>query len=125
MLPSWWTGGRLAVFGDLVGLTSGFETSQLELTVGGSAPKLNLPGKRPPPTVVLKRGMTTRDGALGLARRCDPERLSGVERRNDCDVRLRRFGGRQLVLVNAWPSKVEIETETLAGGGARTSPSRR
>ena len=47
-------GRELAVFGDLVGLTSGFETSQLELTVGGSAPKLNLPGKRPPPTVVLK-----------------------------------------------------------------------
>ena len=37
-------GEGLAVFGDLVGLTSGFETSQLELTVGGSAPKLNLPG---------------------------------------------------------------------------------
>ena len=50
-------GQEVAVFSELGGIASCYEPVQLELTSGPTA-QLKLPGKRTPPTVVLKRGMT-------------------------------------------------------------------
>ena len=113
-------GRELAIFGDLVGLSSGFETSQLELTVGGSAPKLNLPGKRTPPTVVLKRGMTSE---MELWDWHDDAIENGSRAWKDATIVMFDYDGSPVAswsLTNAWPSKVEIET--LARGGGQNIP---
>jgi phage tail-like protein len=113
-------GRDVAAFSELVGLASGFETSQLELSVGGSTPKLNLPGKRTPPTVTLKRGMT-RDIELWDWHDDAIHDVSGA--RKSASLVMYDYEGRPLAkwtMVNAWPSKIEIES--LAAGGGQNFP---
>jgi phage tail-like protein len=111
-------GSEVAAFGDLVALTSGFETSQLELSVGGSTPKLSLPGKRTPPTVVLKRGMTRN---IELWDWHDDALKNGSRAWKNSVLVMYDFEGKPVAswtMVNAWPSKIEVDT--LSSGGQAT-----
>ena len=52
-------GRSVAFFSDLVAMTSGADPSILVTTSGEKVVKTLLPAKRPPDTVVLRRGLTT------------------------------------------------------------------
>ena len=109
-------GSEVAVFGDLVGLMSGFETSQLELNLGGSAPRLDLPGKLTPPTVTLKRGMTS---SLDLWDWHADAIQDGSRAWRDAELVMFDYDGTPVArwrMDNAWPSKLEIGT-LAAGAG--------
>jgi phage tail-like protein len=108
-------GQQLAVFGQLVGLTSGFETSQLEVNLGGSAPKLELPVKQNPPAVTLTRGLTA---SLELSDWHDDAIQNGSRAWKDADIIMFDQTAQPLArwhLGNAWPSKYAVDT--LAAGG--------
>jgi phage tail-like protein len=108
-------GQQVALFAKLVGLTSGFETSQLEVSLGGSAPKLELPKKQTPPAVTLTRGLTS---SLVLSDWHDDAIQNGSRAWRDADIIMYDTVGQPLArwhLVNAWPSKYAVET--LAAGG--------
>ena len=112
-------GTEVAVFGDLVALTSGFETSQLELSVGGSAPKLGLPTKRMPPSVTLRRGLTANQELWDWH---DDALLDVARARKNSSLVMYDAEGKPVAkwnLVNAWPSKLDVGD--FSAGGAETT----
>jgi phage tail-like protein len=98
-------GSEVATFSEFPGLVSGLERSQLELTAGRA---LKLPGKRTPPTVTLKRGMSVNTDMWTWHEAALAGDLSA---RKDADLVMYATDGKPVAryhLENAWPSKVEI-----------------
>ena len=104
-------GHSIAVFSELDGIASGFDPADLELVTRGREPVLKLPGKRNPPTVTLKRGMTRNIelaawhelvllGDMAAARK--NVSLTAYNATGDPVARYH--------LTNAWPAKLEIGT---------------
>jgi phage tail-like protein len=103
-------GVEIAQFSELVELTSGLDPSTLTLERNDKRKLFlkKLPGKRTPPTVTLKRGMT-RDLSL-FAWHSDAVQ-SGVGARRDAALVMFDAHGSPVAryhLENAWPAKVEI-----------------
>jgi len=101
-------GRSLGSFSEL-GLISGFEREELELVGRGDETELKLPGKRTPPTVTLKRGMTRN---IELAAWHELVILGDVAaaRRNVTLTMFNAIGEPVATwnLIDAWPSKIEI-----------------
>jgi phage tail-like protein len=103
-------GVEIAQFSELVELKSGLDPSALSL---GLDPKRKLvlkklPGKRPPPTVTLKRGMT---GDLGIAAWHSDAAGGRAEARRNAELAFYGAQGETVAryyLESAWPSLVEI-----------------
>jgi phage tail-like protein len=97
-------GVPVASFFQLVSLSWGIDPQDLELAAGGVV----LPGRRIPPTVVLKRGMTR---GLELQDWLEAA-LGGVEgARKSCSLTMYNIKGDPVAryhLENAWPAKIEI-----------------
>ena len=109
-------GQQLGLFAQLVGLTSGFETSQLEVNLGGSTPKLELPVKQTPPAATLTKGLTTN---LELSDWHADAIQNGSRAWKDADIIMFDQTAQPVAkwhLVNAWPSKYEVDTLSAAGG---------
>lgn len=103
-------GHSLAVFSELEGIISGIDPAELELaTRGRKKTELKLPGKRTPPTVTLKRGMTR---SLELAAWHESV-LAGdmAAARKDVTLTMYSTTGDPVAryhLTDAWPAKLEI-----------------
>ncbi len=111
-------GHSLAVFQELVGISSDAGGPDLALVTKGDNTVLRIPGKRTPPTITLRRAMTRNIEMaawhelviLGdVAAATKSVSVTAYNRRGDPVARYH--------LTNAWPSKVEITTESSAGGG--------
>jgi phage tail-like protein len=128
-------GVEIAQFSDLLELSSGADPSELPsgpAKKGGSAKKL--PGKRVPPTVTLKRGMSSDLGLFAW----HGDALSRRAARKDAVLTLYDVQGRPVAryhLKSAWPAKIVVggekagasqllfETVTLTGDAIeRVSP---
>jgi phage tail-like protein len=112
-------GVEIAQFSELVELKSGLDPSALSL---GLDPKRKLvlkklPGKRTPPTVTLKRGMT---GDLGIAAWHSDAAGGRAEARRNTELAFYSAQGETVAryyLESAWPSLVEISG--VKSGGAQ------
>lgn len=108
-------GHSLASFSELGGLVSGFEREDLEVVTREGDTEVVLPGKRKPPTVTLKRGMTRN---IEMAAWHELVLLGDVAatRKNVTLTMLDAKGDpvARWHLTNAWPSKIEID-ELKAG----------
>ena len=107
-------GHSLASFSELGGLVSGFEREDLELVTREGDTQV-VPGKRNPPTVTLKRGMTR---SLEMAAWHELVLLGDVAAAQK-NVTLTMLDAKgdpvaRWHLTNAWPSKIEID-ELKAG----------
>jgi phage tail-like protein len=113
-------GHSLAVFQELVGITSQVDGSgsELALVTKGDDTVLKLPGKRTPPTITLRRAMTRNIEMaawhelviLGdVAAATKSVSITAYNKRGDPIARYH--------LTDAWPSRVEITAEDSAGGG--------
>jgi phage tail-like protein len=103
-------GHSLASFSELA-LVSGFDRDELELVTRGDQTELKLPGKRTPPTVTLKRGMTR---GIELAAWHELVLLGDVAaaRKNVTLTMFNQVGDpvARWHLTDAWPSKYEIDS---------------
>ena len=102
-------GVEIASFLELVELTSGLDPSGLTLAPGrgGKRSVRKLPGKRVPPTVTLKRGLTS---SLDLWA-WHKQALEGAAARRNAVLVMFDVQGEPVArfhLESAWPSKVEI-----------------
>ena len=103
-------GHSLALFSEVEGIVSGIDPAELELaTRGRKKTELKLPGKRTPPTVTLKRGMTR---SLELAAWHELV-LAGdmAAARKDVTLTMYSTTGDPVArynLTDAWPAKLEI-----------------
>ena len=102
-------GHSIAIFSELVGISSEVETKGLLVSKRKGSVLKKLPGKRTPPTVTLRRGMTRNIelaawhelvilGDVGAARK--NVSLTMYNTKGDPVARYH--------LTNAWPSKLEI-----------------
>jgi len=103
-------GHSLAVFSELVGISSAVETDALRLVSKRKGTVLKkLPGKRTPPTVTLKRGMTRN---IELAAWHELVILGDVAAaRKNVSLTMYNTKGDPVAryhLTNAWPAKLEI-----------------
>jgi phage tail-like protein len=107
-------GGReVAVFSDLVGLTAGYDAEELE--VDQKETILDLPRTHTPPTVVLRRGMTSNRDLWDWH---NDALQNGSRAWRDAELVMFDYDGTPVArwrMVNAWPSKLEINT--LSAGG--------
>jgi phage tail-like protein len=97
-------GVEIAVFSELAGISSGYETSALEL----SARRLAVPGKRMPPTVTLKRGLSN---GMEVQAWHDQALSDPVAARKSATLVMYDVEGKPVAryhLENAWPSKLEV-----------------
>jgi phage tail-like protein len=102
-------GHSLAVFSELVGISSEVDIEDVRLDSKRKHKVLKkLPGKRTPPTVTLKRGMTRN---IELAAWHELVILGDVAARKNVTLTMYDTTGDPVVryhLTNAWPSKLEI-----------------
>jgi phage tail-like protein len=103
-------GHSLAQFSELAGISSGFDTQELELLTRGSEVQLRVPGKRKPTAVTLRRGMNNSfelQAWHDLALAGDPaaRRTASLTMYDTTGDPVARYH-----LENAWPSKLEIDT---------------
>ena len=102
-------GVEIASFSEIVELTSGLDPSALTLALDPKRKPVlkKLPGKRTPPTVTLKRGLTN-----GLeVSAWHEDALTRVAARRDAVMVAFDVTGQpvaRFTLAGAWPSKVEI-----------------
>ena len=101
-------GHSLAVFSELVGISSEVDIEDVRLDTNRKRKLKKLPGKRTPPTVTLKRGMTRN---IELAAWHELVILGDVAARKNVTLTMYDVTGDPVVryhLTNAWPSKLEI-----------------
>ena len=101
-------GHSLAVFSELVGISSAVDIENVRLDTNRKHKLKKLPGKRTPPTVTLKRGMTRN---IELAAWHELVILGDVAARKNVTLTMYDVAGDPVVryhLTNAWPSKLEI-----------------
>ena len=101
-------GHSLAVFSELVGISSSVDIENVRLDTNRKHKLKKLPGKRTPPTVTLKRGMTRN---IELAAWHELVILGDVAARKNVTLTMYDVTGDPVVryhLTNAWPSKLEI-----------------
>ena len=101
-------GHSLAVFSELVGISSAVDIENVRLDTNRKHKLKKLPGKRTPPTVTLKRGMTRN---IELAAWHELVILGDVAARKNVTLTMYDVTGDPVVrynLTNAWPSKLEI-----------------
>jgi phage tail-like protein len=101
-------GDEIASFAELGTIVSGIDPSELEATTTAPTRLKKLPGKRTPPTVVLKRGMT-KNIELGAWHEAALAGSSGA--RKSAELVMFASDGAPVAryhLVNAWPAKLEI-----------------
>ena len=101
-------GHSLAVFSELVGISSAVDIEDVRLDTKRKHRLKKLPGKRTPPTVTLKRGMTRN---IELAAWHELVILGDVAARKNVTLTMYDTTGDPVVryhLTNAWPSKLEI-----------------
>jgi len=114
-------GHSLAVFQELVGITSEVDGAgaDLALVTKGDDTILKPPGKRNPPSITLTRAMTRNIEMaawhelviLGdVAAATKSVSITAYNKKGDPIARYH--------LTDAWPSKVEISAESTAAGGA-------
>ena len=97
-------GHDIASFAELQGITSGYDIDFIE----SDGRKLAVPGKRPPPTVTLKRGMTS---DLELAAWHELAMSDWSAARKNASLVMYDATGTPVAryhLENAWPAKLEI-----------------
>ena len=101
-------GHSLAVFSELVGISSAVDIKDVRVDTNRKHKLKKLPGKRTPPTVTLKRGMTRN---IELAAWHELVILGDVAARKNVTLTMYDLTGDPVVryhLTNAWPSKLEI-----------------
>jgi phage tail-like protein len=97
-------GHDIASFAELQGISSGYNIDFIE----SSGRRLAVPGKRPPPTVILKRGMTS---SLELAAWHEQAMNDWSSARKAASLVMYDATGTPVArynLENAWPAKLEI-----------------
>ena len=97
-------GHEIAAFAELQGITSGYNIDFIE----SDGRRLAVPGKRPPPTVTLKRGMTS---DLELAAWHELAMSDWSAARKNASLVMYDATGTPVAryhLENAWPAKLEI-----------------
>jgi phage tail-like protein len=97
-------GQQIATFAELQGISSGYDIDFIE----SDGRKLAVPGKRPPPTVTLKRGMTS---DLELAAWHELAMNDWSAARKNASLVMYDATGAPVAryrLDNAWPAKLEI-----------------
>ena len=97
-------GQSIASFAELQGITSGYDIDFIE----SDGRRLAVPGKRPPPTVTLKRGMTS---DLELAAWHELAMSDWSAARKNASLVMYDATGTPVAryhLENAWPAKLEI-----------------
>jgi phage tail-like protein len=110
-------GHSIAIFQELAGIASGVDAADLSLVTKGEDFQLRLPGKRTPPSITLKRGMTRNIeiaawhelvmlGDMGAATKSVS--VTAYNRKGDPVARYH--------LTDAWPSKLEISGESSGAG---------
>ena len=105
-------GVQIATFGDLGGIVSGIDPSQLDLITGQP---IKLPAKRTPPTVTLSRGLTS---DMSLSAWHEAALAGAAGSRKSADLVMYDFEGTPVAryhLESAWPSKLQIG-QLEAGG---------
>jgi phage tail-like protein len=105
-------GHSLAVFSELQGISSGYDTSELELLTRASDVLLKAPAKRKPTSVTLKRGMTS---SVELAAWHDQALTDNAAARKTATLTMYNTTGDPVAryhLENAWPSKLVIDALT-------------
>jgi phage tail-like protein len=103
-------GHEIASFGELVGLSAGFEPSDLEVNLAGQQTKLVVPTRQHPPTVALRRGLTT---SIELWDWHEDVLRNGSRGWKNSELVMYDTEGRPVAryfLENAWPAKLEIDT---------------
>jgi phage tail-like protein len=106
-------GVEIAVFSELAGISSGYETSALEL----SARRLAVPGKRMPPTVTLKRGL---NNSMEIQAWHEQALSDPLAARKNATLVIYNTAGAPIAryhLENAWPSK--LEAGALSAGASQ------
>jgi phage tail-like protein len=101
-------GHSLAVFSELVGISSSVDIEHVRVDTNPKRKLKKLPGKRTPPTVTLKRGMTRN---IELAAWHELVILGDAAARKNVTLTMYDVTGDPVVryhLTNAWPSKLEI-----------------
>ena len=112
-------GASIGAFSDLAGIASGVDADDVEYINRDGTVTLKLPGKRTPPTVTLKRGLTRNLelsawhelvmlGDIAAARKNVVLTMYNTE-----GVPVARFN-----LTNAWPTKLEIGGLKAADGSS-------
>jgi len=107
-------GRELGTFSELLGITSSIETVDVVQPVGSDVVLKKLPGKRNPPTVTLKRGLTS---SLDLWDWQQAVLTGDVTARKSCSLVMYNTDGKPVAryhLENAWPAKLEVGA--LKGG---------
>ena len=113
-------GHSLAVFSELVGISSAVDIENVRLDTNRKHKLKKLPGKRTPPTVTLKRGMTRN---IELAAWHELVVLGDVAARKNVTLTMYDVTGDPVVryhLTNAWPSKLEIGALKAGASSALT-----
>ena len=102
-------GHSLAVFSELAGISSGVDAAELALTGRGDDTAIRLPGKRTPPTVTLKRGLTR---SLEIDAWHELVQAGSIEAATrDVTLTVYNVEGQPVAryhLTDAWPSKLEV-----------------
>ena len=102
-------GNTVALFPEIE-LVSGIAPADLELVIRGGEAQLKLPGKRTPPTLTLKRGMTT---SLELVAWHERAQLDNGAARKNAVLTAYNVSGDPVArwnLTNAWPSRLQVNT---------------
>jgi phage tail-like protein len=113
-------GHSLAVFSELVGISSAVDIEDVRLDSKRKHKLKKLPGKRTPPTVTLKRGMTRN---IELAAWHELVLLGDVAARKNVTLTMYDVTGDPVVryhLTNAWPAKLEIGALKAGASSALT-----
>lgn len=109
-------GHSLAVFSELVGISSAVEVVDAISASPTETILKKLPGKRTPPTVTLKRGMTR---SIEMAAWHELVILGDIAAaRKSCSLTMFDAKGDPVAryhLTDAWPQKVEIEVADTSG----------
>ena len=111
-------GHSLAVFSELAGISSGYNIEELELiTRSGGETLIKPPGKRTPPTVTLRRGLTTN---LELSAWHELVLLGDVAaaKKNVTLIAYNAAGEpvARFHLTDAWPAKLDINGLSAGAG---------
>ncbi len=102
-------GNIVALFPE-VELVSGIAPADLELVIRAGEAQLKLPARRTPPTLTLKRGMTT---SLELVAWHEQAQLDNAAARRNAVLTAYNASGDPVArwnLTNAWPTKLQVNT---------------